>query len=675
VPEFPVSEGRLSAGLFRQPPAIAWLVAVLAIIALLLTTVALQFQLGDAPWLQTLWAPDTTDMRQLIVHFSQLPRVVVALLCGASLGLVGCVLQQVLRNPLAEPTTLGISAGAQLALTVTTLYAPALLTFGPVWPALAGALVAAGLVFGLAAGRGFSPLALILAGLVVSLCCDAFASVMILFNHSFLRGLFMWSSGNLGQNDWSAVYLLLPSLLIVGALIAPLSRALTLFELNDHNAQSLGGSPSTLRVVTLLLCVLLAAITVASVGVIGFIGLAAPNLARLLGARRFQARLIWAPLLGGVLLWLADALVVRIPSGYHEVPTGTATALLGVPLLLWLLPKLRATSVAQPHAPPLRRSFTARQANWLIAACLALLTTALFGALLYGQGPDGWHLSTGEQLQQLLPLRGPRILAALAAGAMLAAAGCLIQRLTHNAMASPEIIGVSSGAAFGVIVLAFLASEPSRSGQLLSGSLGAMAVMLGLFALERRSPLAAERLILAGIALSTLFGVLVAVLMAVGDPRMSGLLTWLAGSTYQVSPGEAGFSLLVMSILLACLPFSTRWLALLHLGAPPAQALGLDVKRARGCLLLLIALLSGAATLIVGPLSFVGLMAPHMARLLGFRRPGRQLAAAVLIGALLMVLADWLGRNLIYPFQIPAGLVATAIGCPYFMWLLRRSTT
>lgn len=673
--DLPVSQGRVSSGLLRRTPAIAGVVGVLTMIALLLTADALHHQLGTSSWLQALWSPDTTDMRQMIVHFSQLPRITVALLCGAALGLVGCVLQQVLRNPLAEPTTLGISAGAQLAITIATLYAPSLLIYGPVWPALVGALIAAGLVFGLAAGRGFSPLALILAGLVVSLCCDAFASVMILFNHSFLRGLFMWSSGNLGQNDWSAVYLLLPSLLIVGALIAPLSRALTLFELNDHNAQSVGGSPSTLRVLTLLLCVILAAITVASVGVIGFIGLAAPNLARLLGARRFQSRLIWAPLLGAALLWLADALVVRIPAGYHEVPTGTATALLGVPLLLWLLPKLRPSNVAQPQATGKQRSLAGRQANWLIVGCLTLLAAALVGALLFGQGPDGWHLSTGEQLQRLLPLRGPRVLAALAAGAMLAAAGCLIQRLTHNAMASPEIIGVSSGAAFGVIVLAFLATDPTRSGQLLSGSLGAMAVMLGLFALERRSPLAAERLILAGIALSTLFGVLVAVLMAVGDPRMSGLLTWLAGSTYQVSPGEAGFALLVMALLLACLPFSTRWLALLHLGAPQAQALGLEVKRARGSLLILIALLSGAATLIVGPLSFVGLMAPHMARLLGFRRPGGQLAAAVVIGALLMVLADWLGRNLIYPFQIPAGLVATAIGCPYFMWLLRRSTT
>ncbi|WPP02045.1 Fe(3+)-hydroxamate ABC transporter permease FhuB [Pseudomonas sp. HR96] len=650
-------------------PLVAWVVGLLALLALLLSLATLRQQLGGAPLGATLWAPDTHDMRQLIVHYSSLPRLAVALLCGAALGLVGCVLQQVLRNPLAEPTTLGISAGAQLAVTAATLHAPALMLHGPVWPALIGALLAAGLVFGLAAGRGFSPLALILAGLVVSLCCDAFANVLILFNHSFLRGMFMWSSGNLGQNDWSAVLLLLPALLIFVALIRPLSRALSLFELNDDNARSLGGSPGALRAVALVLCVGLAAITVASVGVIGFIGLAAPNLARLMGARRFVPRMLWATLLGAALLWLADSLVVRIPAGYHEVPTGTATALLGVPLLVWLLPRLRPGG---PNAAPagLKHALSALQGNLLLLGCLLALLLAVLGALTLGQGPDGWHVSLEASLQAL---RAPRIAAALAAGAMLAGAGCLVQRLTHNPMASPEIIGVSSGAAFGVVVLAFVVSAATRSEQLLAGALGAMAVLLGLLALERRSALAAERLILAGIALSTLFGVLVAVLMAVGDPRMGGLLAWLAGSTYQVSGHEALFALASMAVLLACLPLSLRWLGLLQLGAPQAQALGLAVRPARTALLLLIALLSAAATLVVGPLSFVGLMAPHMARLLGLRRPGPQLAGAVLIGALLMVLADWLGRNLIYPFQIPAGLVATAIGCPYFMWLLRRN--
>jgi iron complex transport system permease protein len=119
-------------------------------------------------------------------------------------------------------------------------------------------------------------------------------------------------------------------------------------------------------------------------------------------------------------------------------------------------------------------------------------------------------------------------------------------------------------------------------------------------------------------------------------------------------------------------PFAARWLEILPLGTSSARAVGLNVGVARLMLLLLTALATAAATLVVGPLSFVGLMAPHMARLLGLQRPMVQLFGAAIIGALLMVTADWLGRSILFPWQIPAGLVATLIGAPYLLWQFRR---
>jgi ABC-type Fe3+-siderophore transport system permease subunit len=120
------------------------------------------------------------------------------------------------------------------------------------------------------------------------------------------------------------------------------------------------------------------------------------------------------------------------------------------------------------------------------------------------------------------------------------------------------------------------------------------------------------------------------------------------------------------------LPLVSRWADMLPLGSPTAQALGMSVGRARFAILLLTAALSATATLVVGPLTFVGLIAPHLARMLGFQRALAQLAGAALIGALIMVSADWLGRTLLFPRQIPAGLVAALIGAPYFLWRMRR---
>ncbi|SQC93951.1 Iron(III)-hydroxamate import system permease protein fhuB [Cedecea neteri] len=126
-------------------------------------------------------------------------------------------------------------------------------------------------------------------------------------------------------------------------------------------------------------------------------------------------------------------------------------------------------------------------------------------------------------------------------------------------------------------------------------------------------------------------------------------------------------------VLIGLTPLVRRWLTILPLGGEAAQALGVALSRSRISILVLAAGLVATATLCVGPLSFVGLMAPHMARMLGFRRAMPQLIVAIAIGAGLMLVADWLGRSLIFPFQIPAGLLATLCGAPYFIWLLRKA--
>ncbi|KGM30929.1 iron chelate uptake ABC transporter family permease subunit, partial [Inquilinus limosus] len=115
-----------------------------------------------------------------------------------------------------------------------------------------------------------------------------------------------------------------------------------------------------------------------------------------------------------------------------------------------------------------------------------------------------------------------------------------------------------------------------------------------------------------------------------------------------------------------------RWLTILPLGPATGRALGVSLARSRAALLLLAAILTAGATLTVGPLSFVGLMAPHIVRMLGLRRPTPQILAAGLLGAGLMVLADWLGRTIAFPWQVPAGLVATFVGGTYFIWLMQR---
>ncbi|MGP2867282.1 Fe(3+)-hydroxamate ABC transporter permease FhuB [Serratia nevei] len=662
----------MNAGIRRLPLT---LILLLLAAAGGLTINNLAQQLPPAQWARAFSAPDIDDVRQMLFHYSLLPRLTVSLLAGAGLGLVGVLFQQVLRNPLAEPSTLGVAAGAQLGLTIATLWVLPGGEFTRQLAAMVGAIVVGGLVFGVAWGKRMSPVTLILAGLVLGLYCGAVNSLLALFHYDQLQGMFLWGTGALNQQDWSAVQFILPRLLVAGLLAALLLRPLTLLGLDDGVARNLGLGLSMARFCTLGLAIIFSAMLVSAVGVIGFIGLFAPLMAKMLGARRLAHRMMLAPLLGALLLWLTDQVMIGVTQVWREIPTGAATALFGAPLLLWLLPRLR--SAATPPPMNLGDKVPAERGNlpaWILVGGLVLLI-GLTLALMLGKNAGGWHWSLGAELDAVLPWRWPRVLSALAAGMMLAVAGTLIQKLTGNPMASPEVLGISSGAAFGVVMMLFMVPGDAFVWLLPAGSLGAAATLLIIMIAAGRGGFSTERMLLAGIALSTAFTTVIFLLLASGDPRMGGLLTWLSGSTYSVESAQALRTALVAAGLMVLAPLCRRWLTILPLGGATARSVGIALTPARLTILLLAAVLTAMATLTVGPLSFVGLMAPHMARMLGFRRALPQMVIAALLGGLLMVFADWCGRMLLFPYQIPAGLLATFIGAPYFVYLLRKQTS
>ncbi|MFM0502686.1 Fe(3+)-hydroxamate ABC transporter permease FhuB [Paraburkholderia caffeinilytica] len=660
---------RATSRRFSMHPA--WLAGALACGALLLSLHQLGTLLPMNLWWQALVSPDLHDMRQIVVHESVLPRLVTCLLGGAQLSLAGAIFQQVLRNPLAEPTTLGVSAGASLALSLALLFAPQWLFFGQEWVALAGAVLAMLIVTALAWRRRLAAVALILAGLIVNFYCGSINAVLTLFHHDDLQSLFIWGAGSLNQNNWDAPRALLPRFAAGACLAAALVRPLTMMSLADGSARALGVSLRFVRVTALALAVFLGASVVASVGVIGFLGVLAPTIVRLAGARRFRQRLVWAPLFGAALLWLTDQLVQMFSGAWSGVPTGAVMSLVGAPFLFWLLPRLPALPDTVDMSPHELHQNRLRLPAWIALGAFLLVVAVVLGLVL-GATADGWHWSLGGDLDAMLHWRGPRVFAALAAGALLGVAGAIMQRVTGNSMASPEVLGISAGASLGLIALLFVTPEAGRVLQTGAAGAGAFVTLLAMLALGRRYGFAPERMLLVGITLGTAFSALVTVLLASDNPQMSGLLAWMAGSTYGVTTHDAVIACVSLAALGAVTALFVRGLDILPLGETVALSLGVNLGFSRLALLLLAALMTGVATIVVGPLSFIGLMAPHLARMLGFRRAVAQLAGAALLGAFILVLADWLGRNLLFPFQIPVGLLATLLGGLYFMWLMVR---
>lgn len=644
----------------------------LLVLTLGLACAELARQLPGALWWQALFSPELDDARQAVVHFSWLPRLAICLLAGAALGLAGTLMQQVLRNPLASPTTLGVASGAQLALMMVTLLAPSWLLIGREWIAMAGGSLAMGLVFALAWRRQLNPVVIVFAGLVINLYLAAISMGLLLFFQEELKGLLVWGSGSLAQNSWSGVGYLLPRLLLAAMLAAVLVRPLAVLELDDASARSLGVSLKHLRFAGLGLAVFITACVVSVVGLIGFIGLAAPAMVRLLGVRKLAQRLLWALILGALLLAATDLLLQTLSRFWPVlIPTGAMTALLGAPLLLWLIPRLgikqsapkaNSSLLLARHPAPTR----------LVGLMVLGLAAAVIASLLFGQGMGGWHWPSWLRWQAQLEWRLPRTLAAGAAGVLLALAGTLLQRVSNNPMASPELLGVSGGTFMGVIAAALLLPALPLPMLLLGGLVGAFACLLLLVLINRRNGFQPERILLSGIAITALFEPLQAIALANGDLRVQQLLSWMSGSTYYVTqPVALALVVLALLMLAACL-LASRWLDLMPMGPAVATALGIHLGRAQLTILLLVAVLTASATMVIGPLSFAGLLAPHLARLMGLVRARWHLLGAAGCGALLMVSADWIGQQILFPQEVPVGLVSTLLGGAYFMWCLRR---
>jgi iron complex transport system permease protein len=614
-------------------------------------------------------APENMTTAQIILAYGAFPRAAVAILAGAALGLAGALLQRLLRNPIADPSTLGVSAGAQLAIVAGTLFYPAILDGYRALVALAGAAGATALVFLLGWRRSFDPVTMVVSGLLVGITCGALSAAMTLSQGEYLMSLVTWNGGALNQQDWSVASTL--ALELTAGLIAAilLLRPLALFGLGDSGAKSLGVGLVGIRIAVAVIAVGLTAGVAASVGLVSFVGLAGPALVRGLGVRRPHAVLLASPVAGGLLLWLCDGFVQFLGSTTSETfPTGAMTALIGGPLLLWLLPKVKPVELRDERT----HNVEARAPVARLVMLFAMLPVVGLAVLFVARLPSGFTLLSMHDFADLLPMRWPRLLASAAAGSLLAISGTILQRLTGNPLASPEVLGVSGGAGVGFAAAISIVPAAGAAELLAGAGLGSLVVMIIVVAFASQRHVSPERLLLAGIAVSSLASAILSALLAIGDQRSWQILSWLGGSSDTATPATsvalAGLAVVSTAIVL----LFTRWLTVLPLGQTIPFALGVPVRSARTSMILVAGLAAGAASLLVGPLSFVGLMGPHIAHRAGFVRPAHQLLASAGIGALLMIIADFGARTATFPYELPLGLFAALAGAPYLIWLIAR---
>lgn len=619
---------------------------------------------------------------------SRLPRLAAGLLVGVALGLAGTVLQSVARNPLAAPDTLGVDAGAYFAMVVTAAFGVSL----PVLPsggiAFVGGLAAAGLVLGMSAGGASGPTRLVLAGSAVGMALFSASTFLLILDPEGTVGLFAWRAGSLTQTGLGGVTQMAPFVVatVVGCMFA--GRRLDLLVLGDDTASTLGISVGRTRATLIVLAVFLTACSVAVAGPLGFVGLAAPALVRLTVARlpemnRHRVLLPLGALAGVLVVLTADVLLRALLGGQYgvEVPTGVVTSIFGAGVLVWVASRYR-DSGRTTSAPGVTSG--GRSSRRFVVTAVAAGVVVVSGGLAGMLGGDTWVLLgdlsnwvggvSSEGLTFVLDARFPRVVGALVAGAALAVAGTIVQGVSRNPLAEPGLLGITGGAGVGAVAVITLVPGAGIWTVAAAASVGALAAFVAVYALSSRGGLATDRLVLIGIGVWSGSMAVVTVILVTTNPwNLALALTWLSGSTYGRTLPQIIPVLLTLAAVLPMAIAGHRRLDLMSLDEDTPRLLGLALGRDRLVSLIGAALLTAAAVSAVGVIGFVGLVAPHAARAHVGSHHRRVLPVAALLGAALVSVADTVGRSVIAPGQIPAGLVTALIGTPYFLWLLWKT--
>jgi iron complex transport system permease protein len=320
----------------------------------------------------------------------------------------------------------------------------------------------------------------------------------------------------------------------------------------------------------------------------------------------------------------------------------------------------------------------------ILVIVLALLGLALAATAAFGEIPFSlWDVvqavfGQGSHLAQLVvrEFRLPRALEGALIGGMLGLSGAMFQRLVQNPLVAPDIIGVNQGAALAAVAVIILGANQNILPLAAFG--GGMAAATAGFLLSLRRGLSPYRLVLVGIAINALLGAVMSFILtipAVGEAasaRLSEALDWLYGSLDSALWSQVRLLAVVFAILLPVALILGRALDLLALGEDTARSLSLRVGWTRVAVVMVGVLLAATAVSMAGPIGFIAFIAPHIARRIARNSANGSLALSAGVGALLLVVADYIAKRILEPTQLPTGLVTIFLGAPYFLALLYR---
>lgn len=316
---------------------------------------------------------------------------------------------------------------------------------------------------------------------------------------------------------------------------------------------------------------------------------------------------------------------------------------------------------------------------------MLLLVVALFIVIVFAIGVGSVKIPAGDVMRSLVGntnneifasivvnMRLPRVVLAVLVGMALSAAGAVLQAVMKNPLADPGIIGISSGASCAAITIMLLFPMLTPFVPTFA-FLGAAIACVLVYLLAWKQGLSPIRIVLAGVAVNSVFGAVITILSILNSDKIQGILLWTSGSLAGKSWSTTWVLIPYIFIGLILAVFSIRTCNLLQLGDETAVSLGVNLTRARLFLSVTGAFLAGITVSFVGIIGFVGLVVPHIGRLIVGSDYKRLLPFSILFGGVIVLLADTLARTIVAPIELPVGAIMAIAGGPFFLYLLRKS--
>ncbi|TKX31685.1 iron ABC transporter permease [Campylobacter estrildidarum] len=590
-----------------------------------------------------------------------LSRFFMCLLCGFLLAFSSLILRIVMQNPLASDTTLGVAPSASFAILIATLFFPDFLNISKVLIGFVGSFLILFLILVFMLKKHLNSTSVILLGLISGMIFGALSSLLMLFYPEESKAFLLFNSGYFTQNGFKDVIELFCYSSIALISLYFFIPYLKILNLGDELASSVGQNIFYVKFFALCLSAYFITLVVSFVGMISFLGLFASVFVEFFKIKNLRKEFLVCGFLGFFLLFGVDLFlqILQIIKGI-DLPTGRVLALLGSPLLIFAVFKMLKETFSDDYIY-ISHCF---KEKYIILGLFVLVLVLFFLNLYF----DFSTLSFKEMLNEILALRLNKLVILFLCGVLLALVGFILQRLSFNPMASPEMLGINSGASLGVLLALYFFSKHIQ----IFAIIGALLVLCFLFFLSIKFNINMQKIILIGIAIMFFVDALGKIFLASGDFKAYTFLAYTQAGLINIDKNLSLSLLIYTGIFLCCLYILYPSLKIFSLGENCALSVGLNITKVRIVFLILSAFACALSALCIGPFSFVGLLAPHIMRLLGIKKLYNQLLSTALIGICLMFLAYFISKIALFAYEIPLGIVATLLGSIYFIFAIKK---